>query len=147
MKKMKRAFTLIELLVVVAIIGILATVVIINVSGARAKATKSKIGSDLSVAIKAYNACASFGGTLAPTAAQVTAGTTAMAAGTAVCSGTMSSDTTEAAASTANWPTLDSGYKYVANGANNVVQVHDTSDTANVTFICSISACTKGTAW
>jgi len=35
--KIKKAFTLIELLVVVAIIGILATIVVVNISGAQKK--------------------------------------------------------------------------------------------------------------
>lgn len=43
----KRAFTLVELLVVVAIIGILATVVIMNVSGVQAKSRDAKRKSDV----------------------------------------------------------------------------------------------------
>jgi len=46
-KKFKQAFTLIELLVVVAIIGILATVVVVNVSSTQKKARVTKTVADL----------------------------------------------------------------------------------------------------
>lgn len=46
-QKPKKAFTLIELLVVIAIIGILASVVVVNVGSSRAKARYSKIVNDM----------------------------------------------------------------------------------------------------
>ena len=43
----KKGFTLIELLVVIAIIGILSTLAVVSLSGAREKANDAKIKSDL----------------------------------------------------------------------------------------------------
>ena len=43
----KKGFTLIELLVVIAIIGILSTLAVVSLSGARDKANDAKIKSDL----------------------------------------------------------------------------------------------------
>ncbi len=47
MRKLK-GFTLIELLVVVAIIGILSTVVVVNLSSSQNKARISKVKADIS---------------------------------------------------------------------------------------------------
>lgn len=52
----RRAFTLIELLVVVAIIGILATVVVVNLSSAQGKSRYAKIVSDMKTVATAATA-------------------------------------------------------------------------------------------
>lgn len=64
LKRSRRAFTLIELLVVIAIIGILATVIIINVSATRGKAIDASVLSSMSKAQKTAAACVTEGFTL-----------------------------------------------------------------------------------
>ena len=62
--KSKKAFTLIELLVVIAIIGILATIVFINVTNTRAKAARAKVESDMETVNKIAIICKTYGGGL-----------------------------------------------------------------------------------
>lgn len=50
-----KGFTIIELIVVIAIIGVLATIIISNISGYTAKARDSKRKSDVEVIAKALN--------------------------------------------------------------------------------------------
>lgn len=140
-KGLKKGFTLIELLVVIAIIAILATVVIINVTGARAKSERAKVASDMGVATKIASACVSFSGSLTVLTGVSSVGT--------VCA-TMPDDTTEKAAATGTYPAMPSSGHFtlaVTSTAStySAVVTEATSGTGKLT--CTLNGCTKDANW
>jgi prepilin-type N-terminal cleavage/methylation domain-containing protein len=62
MKKHKKGFTLIEILVAIAIVGILASVVLVSMSSYRIKANAAKTIASLSSAVTSMASCWSMGG-------------------------------------------------------------------------------------
>ena len=138
MQKLKKGFTLIELLVVIAIIAILATVVIVNVTGARAKAVRSKVSADMNVAVKIAAACVSFDGTLTATPE----------GGDAICE-TMPADSTEAAAATGAYPADADDFDYTYTVVTTDPQTLDIAVVApnDGTLDCSLAGCTTAENW
>ena len=106
--KNKKGFTLVELLVVIAIIGILSSVAIVNLNSAREKARAASVQAALSQISSAAILCMDDESLLTTDGAAVC---TAIA-GTPIPGSFVCAD------STAEWPTLPTGWVYENNCAS-----------------------------
>ncbi|MFZ2975682.1 MAG: type II secretion system protein [Candidatus Moraniibacteriota bacterium] len=119
----KKAFTLIELLMIIAIIGILATAILVSINQSRKNARINGAKTSLKSVLPAIIACKDGGGAV-----------NNPIGGTDIC------NPASAGLANSKWPTLSYGYAYVAGGtfnsSNCAFQISTSGDTTS-NLVCS----------
>ncbi|HIP50132.1 MAG TPA: type II secretion system protein [Candidatus Pacebacteria bacterium] len=129
---MKKGFTLIELLIVIAIIGILASIVLVSLNSARQKAKDASVKSSISSTVPAAILCMDDG-------ADLTIWDNPNTGGGGIC---LNSEGT--------WPPLESSGSWDPTGWDNIVSDGTFSynaiygGTKNCTATCTETGCTFG---